>query len=253
MTKKIKTLIVEDEIKSMQILRSLIDQYCPEVEIIGDVDTVDKAINLIPKLKPELVFLDIALPDGDGFEILDSLKEIDFKVIFVTAYNRYAIKAFEFAALHYLLKPINHLDLQNAVKRYFDKQNDFDINDKLSTFYFNQQNNNRKLILPTIDGLNIIDTDQLVRCEASHNYTFCFLTENRKILVSKSLSNFEKILEDNNFVRIHSKHLINLQYVKKYIKGQGGCVIMHDQEEINVSKLKKPEFLEKLRAFAKSL
>lgn len=253
MAKKIRSLIVDDEIKSIQILRSLVEEYCPEVELVGDVGTVDAAVKMIQKLKPDLVFLDIALPDGDGFEILDSLKEINFRVIFVTAYDQYAIKAFEFAALHYLLKPINHLDLQKAVNRYFESQDNFDINDKLSTYYFNQQNNHRKLILPTIEGLNVIDTDFLVRCEASHNYTFCFLSDNRKILVSKSLSNFEKILEDINFVRIHSKHLINLQYVKKYIKGQGGCVVMHDNEEINVSKLKKHEFLEKLRLFAKSI
>lgn len=253
MTKKIRSLIVEDEFKSIQILRSLLNEYCPEVEVVDDASTMEIAVRKIHEQKPELVFLDIALPDGDGFEILDSFEKINFKVIFVTAYDRYAIRAFEFAALHYLLKPINHIDLQKAVYRFSETKEKIDIKEKLMTYYFNQQNNHRKLILPAIEGLNIIDIDQLVRCEASHNYTFCYLTNNRKILVSKSLSNFEEILEDSIFIRIHNKHLINLQFVKKYIKGQGGCVIMQDNEEINVSKLKKPEFLEKLRTFAKSV
>ena len=248
----IKTIIVEDEERSQATLIRLLKDHCPTVKVIGVAANVADAIRIIDEQKPEMVFLDIALPDGDGFNVLEGVDYDDFEVVFVTAYDKYAIRAFEFSALHYLLKPINHIELQIAVKRFKSRHESEDINfsDKIQTLRDNINNDHQKLLLPTLQGYEIISLDDIIRFEASHNYTECFLVNNQKLLVSKPLINFENILTDLQFVRVHNKHLINLKYVKKYIKGQGGTLKMTDDSEINVSKSRKNEFLEKLTSYA---
>lgn len=251
----IKTVIVEDEIRSQETLKKLLKQYCPQVKIAGTAATEKEAISVINNLKPELIFLDIALPDGDGFNVLENLHYSDYRVIFVTAYDKYAIRAFEFSTLHYLLKPISHIDLQVAVKRFIQEKNKETVSfeSKLANLKENYNTNNQKLMLPTLQGYEIIDLDDIVRLESSHNYTTCFLKNNSSILVSRPLINFETILADLDFVRVHNKHLINLKYVKKYIRGSGGTLKMEDDSEITVSKGRKAEFIEKLNNYAHHL
>ncbi len=251
----IQSVIVEDEVRSQATLNKLLKEYCPQVKVVGTAGSVEEAIKTIDELKPQLIFLDIALPDGDGFNVLENITHDDYRVIFVTAYDKYAIRAFEFSALHYLLKPISHIELQIAVKRYWKQKDDeeIDYKSKITTLKENINSDQQKILLPTSQGYEVISLDDIIRLEASHNYTECFLVDNQKILISRSLINFETILNDLQFVRIHNKHLINLKFVKKYIRGSGGSVKMSDESEINVSKSRKTEFLEKLAEYARQL
>jgi two-component system LytT family response regulator len=251
--KQIKALIVEDEARSIAFLKKLIETYCPEVEVIGEATTVNQAVDKITQLNPQLVFLDIALPDGDGFEVLERIPNKTFQVIFITAYDKYAVRAFEFSALHYLLKPVSSDDLQKAVDRFWDSNEQVELDKKLTVLNSNLNEKIKKLILPTSDGLSIIKLNELIRCEASRNYTICYLLNKKEQIVSKPLGIFEDILSDFHFVRVHNTHLINLKYVSKYIKGKGGIIIMKDQSEIHVSKTRKNEFLEKLKSYANYL
>lgn len=254
MIETISSIIIEDEVKSVLALQKLLERYCPQVKVISTASNVNEAIVAINKYKPDLVFLDIELADGDGFEVLNRVSFKQFEIIFITAYAQYAVKAFEFSAMHYILKPINYLELQEAVERYEKLNKTEDVfNKKFSVLKNNLNGKKTKLILPDINGLKIINIDEIIRCEADHNYTRCYLLDNRKLMISKSLNKFESILEELSFARVHSKHLVNLKYIKKYNKGAGGSVIMNNDSEINVSKSRKAEFLKKLNKFALSL
>ena len=250
---KIRSLIVEDEKRSQEALVKLLEQYCPEVEVVATAGTVAEAIKQINQQKPALVFLDISLPDGDAFRILESFTNIEFEIIFVTAFNTYATRAFEFSALHYLLKPINYLELQKAVGRYTGRHNFEEFRKKMDVLDKNLNNHQNKIILPTVGGLEIIAIEDILYFEASHNYTNCHLNSNANLTISKPLGNFESILSEVNFVRIHSKYLVNLKYIKKYKRGLGGSVILANGTEINVSKSKKTEFLMRLDEYARQV
>jgi two-component system LytT family response regulator len=228
MADAIRVVIVDDEKKSILTLSKLLNVYCPHVKVIGTAQTVSESIETINFLKPDLVFLDISLPDGDGFDILENVDHRSFEVIFITASDKFAIKAFEFSAIHYLLKPINFKELQHAVERFEQIKGDNLLNEKISILKESLNKNYKKIILPSFEGLIMKDIDDIIRCEADSNYTIFLFTNKEKLLVSKSLNNFEKILADINFCRIHNKHLVNLKYVTKYIKGKAGYVIMQD-------------------------
>lgn len=251
----IRSVIVEDEAMSQAALSSLLTQCCPHVSVVGVASDVKSAVNLIDTLKPQLIFLDIALPDGDGFNVLESIEHSDFKLVFVTAYDKYAIRAFEFAALHYLLKPISVVDLQDAVRRFSfsDPKSMVQFQERISTLKSNMNNNQQKIMLPTAQGFELVMIDEITRLESSHNYTQFFFAGGGQLLVSKPLINFESILEDHHFVRIHNQHIVNLKYVKRYIRGSGGSVKLADNAELNVSKSRKTDFLDKLSAYAHHL
>ena len=250
MENKIKAVIIEDERKSLLTLMTLLERYCPEVEIIGSGKSVQEGIQVLNDLKPELVFLDISMPDGDAFDLLGSMGKVDFEIIFVTAYNDFALKAFDFAALHYLLKPINYLDLQVAVRRFKKIRPDSSINPRLEILNQSLKNQFEKISLPTSDGLIIIEIQDIIRIEASHNYSIFYLTAGQNIIVTKSSNHFEEILKDLNFVRIHNTHLINLRFVKKYLRGQGGSVILADGTQLSISRSRKAGFIESLKNLA---
>jgi two-component system LytT family response regulator len=216
---------------------------------------VKSAIGLINTLKPQLIFLDIALPDGDGFNVLEAIRHSNYKVIFVTAYDRYAIRAFEFAALHYLLKPVSVTDLQEAVNRYgepiagtWEK-----YQQHIQTLRSNLNSQQQKIMLPTALGYELVDLDDITHLEANHNYTQCYFRDGTQLLVSKSLINFESILSDSDFVRIHNQYIVNLKYVRRYVRGSGGSVKLIDGSELNVSKSRKSEFLDRLSGYARHL
>lgn len=251
--KLIKAFIVEDEAHSIASLKKLLEEHCPQVDVLGEATTVKKAVEKINLLNPQLVFLDIALPDGDGFEVLERIPNKSFQVIFITAYDKYAVRAFEFSALHYLLKPVGSEDLQNAVTRYNNSNEKSDLDKKLAVLNENVNGKSKKLILPTAEGLCIIKLNDLIRCEASRNYTTCYLHNKKEQIVSKPIGIFEDILSDYFFVRVHNTHLINLKYVSKYVKGKGGIIIMKDNTEIHVSKARKNDFLEELKSYANYL
>ncbi len=247
MSDKIKTILIDDEKSSLIILEKLIARCCSNIEIIGKAQSVASGIEIINEQSPDLVFLDINMPDGDGFEILEKVDKRDFEVIFTTAYDKYAIKAFEFAALHYLLKPINSEDLKDAIDRFHEVKKE-DYSDKLNVF--NENKNLDRMILPSANGLSIIDINDIIRCESSNNYTTFYLKNNEKIIVSKSINLYEKILSDSHFCRIHNQHIVNLKYIKKYVKGRGGYVVMLNDTHVDVSEGRKKDFMTKLSKYA---
>ena len=249
----IKALIIDDELKSQSTLHKLLERYCTGVEVIGFAHNVESGILAINNLKPNLVFLDISMPDGDGFEVLEKVSNRDFEVVFTTAFNDFAIKAFQFSALHYLLKPINYIELQAAVERYKENNQDVDLNEKIKILCDSLNNHHQKIILPTANGLRIIELNQILRCEADGSYTKFYLSDETVLMVSKVLSNFEEILPLDVFCRVHSKHLVNLNYTSQYIKGRGGRIILTNGKEIEVSESKKKVFLSRLKQLAHSL
>lgn len=251
--KEIRTIIVDDEQNSIESLQRLLRNYCPQVLVIGTAGRVAEAIERIDSLKPDLVFLDITMPDGDGFDVLEQVKTKSFEVIFITASDQYAIKAFDFSAIHYLLKPIDYRNLQLAMDRYEQLQKEGIMEEKMEVLRQTLNNKHEKIILPTGEGMIIQELAEIIRCEADDNYTTFYLINGDKIVVSKSLSNFDKLLSDLYFSRVHSKHLINLRYVKKYEKGKGGMVVFQDGSAVPVSESKKTDFLNHLKAYARSL
>lgn len=249
MSDTIKTVLIDDEKNSLIILTKLLEKNCPQVEILATAQSVEEGSKIIDKHKPQLVFLDISMPDGDGFEVLERVKSTDFEVIFVTAYNHYALKAFEFSALHYLVKPVTGEQLKEAIERFKHSQSE-DLTEKIKVLSNNMNKKLDRLILPTSAGLHIIQLDDIYRCESSNNYTTFFLTSGKKIVVSKSIQVYEKMLEESDFCRVHNKHLVNLKYIKKYVKGRGGYVILDNNQQVDVSEGRKKNFLKKLGDFA---
>ncbi len=251
----IRTVIVEDEPQSRATLTTMLVRCCPHIKVDGTATDVKSAIGLINTLKPQLIFLDIALPDGDGFNVLEGIDHRNYKVIFVTAYDRYAIRAFEFAALHYLLKPVSVPDLQEAVSRFSDPPSGSweKYQQHIQTLRSNLNNRQQKIMLPTSQGYELVEMDQITHLEASHNYTQCHFSSGGSLLVSKPLINFEDILRDFHFVRIHNQYIVNLLYVKRYFRGSGGSVKLTGDVELNVSKSRKTEFLDRLSGFARHL
>jgi len=245
----LKTIIVEDEEKARLNLKRLLQEYCNNVEIIDMLDGVAPGIKSIKKHNPDLVFLDVKMRGETGFDLLEQIDDIKFEVIFTTAHNEYALKAFKFSAIHYLLKPIDIDLLVNAVNRVEEMQKQ-----KFDTAHFNiaienlkeQKNTFRKIALPTNDGLVFIQIEEIIRCESEDNYTYFFLANETRILVSKTIKHYEELLAEHNFFRVHQSHLINLNHIKKYHKGEGGYAIMADESTIPVSRRKKNLFLSNL-------
>jgi len=246
----IKVVLVDDDKTSILTLKTLLLNNYPNIDITGMAYSVNEAIPLIDKTKPELVFLDINLPDGEGFDVIEQVTFKDFRVIFITAFDRYAVRAFEFSALHYLVKPITLEMLETAINRFRDLKVE-EIDNRIHVLRDNLKSKNEKIIIPSTDGLNVVRLADIVRLEASDVYTLFYLINGQRFVASKPLNNYEKILEDLPFSRIHSKHLINLMYVKRYMKGKGGSVILEDNTEVEVSVRKKADFIEKLKNFAR--
>jgi len=246
----IKTVLIDDDKSSIISLKTLLEGHFPKVKILGTGYTVAEGVSVIDAVHPDLVFLDINMPDGEGFDVIEKTSWNSFQVIFITAYDKYAVRAFEFSALHYLVKPVNLEGIKAAVERYKETK-DENIDNKLSILKDTLKNKNEKIIIPSTDGLNIVKLGEIIRLEADDVYTMFYMTDGKRFIASKPLNNYEKILEDLPFSRVHSKHLINLMYIKRYIKGKGGSVIMEDNTEVEVSVRKKADFLEKLKAFAR--
>lgn len=246
----IRAVIVDDESKGREFLKTLIGKHCPGVEIVANANTAASGAEVIRKLNPDLVFLDIEMPGGNGFTLLEKTRDQNFDVIFTTAYSQYAIKAIRFSALDYLLKPINPDELKAAVEKVEEKFSSKSTTRKnVDTLLSNiDENIPKKVVLPNVHGAEYVILDEIVRCTADGNYTLVVLTSGKKILVAKTLKEYEELFAEENFVRIHHAHLVNLKHVKRYIKGEGGQVELSDGSLVEVSRRKKTEFLEKLYA-----
>lgn len=252
MSKLIQAILVDDESNSLEALGILLEKYCPEVEVIGTAQSVEEAIETIDDLQPELVFLDIALPDGQGFEVLERVEHKDFEVIFTTAYDQYALTAFEFSALDYILKPINVEKLKQSVARFQSLKGEREISSRVGVLKDSLNNINERIILSSMDGFEVFKIADIIRCEANGSYTTFFIKGGIKVVTSKTLNNFEKLLADQPFARVHSKHLVNLLFIKKYISGRGGYIVFEDGSQVDVSERKKKEFIRLMKEHARS-
>lgn len=253
MEEKIKTIIIDDERTNILTLKNLLIKYFPSIDIVTTAKNVAEGVSEIDLHKPDLIFLDISMPDGDGFDLLSRVAFRSFEVIFTTAYDQYALKAFDYSAIHYLLKPIEYDELRKAINRYNEVNMRGNISARLSVLKDNMSYKYKKIIVPSNEGLNIILIDDIIRLEASDTYTEFYLTGGRKLLASKTMNNFEKILVDHEFSRIHAKHLINLKFVQRYVKGKGGSVVLDGGDELDVSVRKKNDFILALKDYAKSI
>ncbi len=237
-TRKITTLIVDDEENSRFTLSEMLRMFCPEVEVVGEADGVESAIAQTKKLNFDVVFLDIQMMDGTGFDFLKQISPVEFDVIFITAYDQFAIQAIKYSALDYLLKPVDADELIEAVNKV--KKRDPKDRNQYDVLLENIQNKEKqKIVLSTTEGIHIIQVDNIIRCEADDYYTRIFLNDKRMIMISKTLKNTEELLSGKSFVRSHKSHLVNLQFVKKYVKSDGGYLELKDGTIIPVSRRKK--------------
>jgi two-component system, LytTR family, response regulator len=243
--KNIKTILVDDEVNNIEYLQSLLQKNCTALQVIETASTANDAVLMIQELQPQLVFMDIDMPGMTGFEVLKKLEPLPFEVIFVTAYNQYAMEAFDFNAIAYITKPIATEKLIAAVEKAIVKIEEKKFNEHMFTLLENvqQKNTSDKIALPTLQGLQFVKLDNIGYIESSGNYSTFYLQDNSKILVSRQIGEYEKLLPADAFVRIHDKHIINLHCINEYIKGNGGEVILENGTRLNVSSRRKEELL----------
>ena len=248
----IKALIVDDELNNRENLHTLLEQYCKDVEVIGLADSVDSAFKIIRSEQPDLVFLDIRMPEKDGFKLLESLKEVTFEVIIVTAYNQYAIQAIKFCAVDYLLKPIDIVELSQAVEQVSRRINLKQENERLKQLinHVHLKDAPLKIGLASQNKVDFVEIARIIRCEADNNYTHVFLDRQEKVTISKTLKEFEDLLKDHGFVRLHQSHLINTSHISSYQKNDGGSIQMTDGSCIPISRAKKDKILALIRKFS---
>lgn len=242
----LNAILIDDELSSLNSLKQKILQHCPEVKIIFVSDDPKKGAGAIEELRPDLVFLDIEMPIINGFTLLQQLTYKNFELIFVTAYDHYAIKAIRYSALDYLVKPVEIDDLKNALNRAIEKKNTTKANPQIELLLENMVTEKMKfkrIAIPTTQGLQFIKVDDVIYLEASVNYTRFHLTNNEKYTVSKTLKEFEEMLPEDIFFRIHNSYIINKNYVEKYLRGEGGQVVLSNNIVLDVAKRKKAEFL----------
>ncbi len=243
-----RALLVDDEPKNVRILKTLLENYCPQVNIIGEAGDAEAAFAAIKTLQPELVFLDIEMPYGNAFDLLNKLMPVNFEVIFITAFDNYSLKAFKYSALDYLLKPVDIEELKVAVNKAIGKIHSHQLNHQIEHLISNFRSGQtllQKIALPTVDGIVFLNVADIIRCEANGNYTYFYLDNKDKVIASKNIKEYEDILPAAIFCRIHNSHIINLNRVKKYHKGRGGYLIMEDGSNLEVASRRRDEFLAK--------
>jgi len=240
-----KAVIIDDEADSRQILANYVSKYCPEVEVCGFGESVSTGLEVIKKFQPDIVFLDIEMPYGNGFDLLDRIGNITFETVFVTAFGNYAIQALNQSAAYYLLKPINIDELVKAVEKIkHERASDNYIGHAHVLLENIRAGGQQKIMLPTMEGFEIITIHSIIYCEAEDNFTRFYLEDNSTLLICRTLKYFEDILKDHRFLRIHRSYVINPAFVIRYAKGKGGMVTMKNNKELEVSPSKKQEFLE---------
>ena len=244
----IKAILVDDEVHCLETLSILLEEHCPEVQVLDQYTSAKAALKGIEVLSPDLVFLDIEMPSMNGFELLEHYREIPFAVIFTTSYDQYAIKAIHFSALEYLLKPIGPKDLVAAVQK-LQAQKNRPSQEQFQLLFgqvLHRGGDFAKMAVPTLEGFELVDIGEIVRCEAADNYTHIHLKNKSKVIACRSLKEIEVQLKDfPAFLRIHHSHLVNLNQVTRYVRGEGGYVVMMDGNVVNVSRSRKEVLLKK--------
>ncbi len=244
-------IIIEDQADSRKTLRSLLEKKCPQVTILAEAENVEDGISIIQQYQPELVFLDVHLQNATGFDLLNRLDEIYFKIIFTTAYDNYAIKAFRFSAIDYILKPIDPAELVSAVNKceqtVFNQINQQAsvraLSENVSTDYLSS----KKIILSTADKIHVLKVTDIVRCEAADTYTLFHLQNGEQIVVTKTLKEYEELLSEFNFLRIHKSHLVNMQYVSSFEKSDGTSLNLSNGSKVPVATRKKDGLMQWLQ------
>lgn len=251
----IKTLIIDDEFVSRNVLKKMLDIHCPDVEVIKECTNADEGKLTIEQLRPQLVFLDISMPGKSGLDMLKEIGDINFEIIFVTAFHEYTIQAIRFSAIDYLLKPVDAKELKEAVERVKTKMKETSPKEPLQSFIHNiqsaQSQQDMQLCVPGIKGFQVIKISDIIYCEAENTYTVIYLQNNQKLTASRHLLDYETLLQDTSFVRIHKSYLINMKHLKEYQKGEGGVAIMSNNKTLDVSRRKKESFIAYLKQYFK--
>jgi two-component system LytT family response regulator len=245
---KIKSIIVDDEKHGRENLAGILKQYCPEIELLGEANSVESAISLVQEFNPDLIFLDIEMPRANGFQLLEHFKDFRFEVIFVTAYGNYAIKAIRFSAADYILKPINFHDLKAAVEKVAERIQQKQENLRMKQLVYNlSQPQNPRIGLPTGDRIEFIEVGKIIRCQGEGNYSHIFFDGNKPLLVAKTLVEFEDLLGEYSFFRVHKTHLVNLKHVVAYLKIDGGTLQLSNGDTVAISRRRKEEVQKMLK------
>ncbi len=248
-------VLIDDDQHLRTGLKALLDRYTNDIVIVGEAESVKTGIVAIETLQPQVIFLDIHLSDGTGFDILEKLNQANGKIkahiVFITAHEQYAVKAFKFSALDFILKPVDPEELQQTmakIKEATGKTNSFEHIDLLLENIRKKVDNFKRIALSTSDGIHLFDVSDIIRCEAKVNYTQFYIKNHKPILISRTLKEYEELLTEHGFERIHQSHLINLSYLKSYIKNDGGYVIMADNSNIPLAQSKKDKLQELIKA-----
>nr|MDA3852740.1 LytTR family DNA-binding domain-containing protein [Bacteroidales bacterium] len=241
---KLTTIIIDDEPRARETIKNMLMLYCPELDLVGEAVSVASGLELIRKIKPEVVLLDIQMSDGSGFDLLKQLDAINFALVFITAFDEYAVKAFKFSAIDYLLKPIDPDELISTMERIkLHKKNEgIDLSVVLNNLR-NLKKENKKLVLKTTESIFVVGVQDIIRCESSGNYTHFYLTNEKPILVSHTLKEYEEMLKEHSFIRVHQSHLVNLEHIKRYDRSDGGMLVMTDNKTVPVATRKKDMLL----------
>jgi two-component system LytT family response regulator len=240
-----KAVIIDDDSRIVNIISGFIQSDFPDILVVATAGDVERGYRCIMEHHPDLIFLDINLPDGTGFDILKKTKNIDFKIIFITAFEEYAIQAIKFSALDYILKPVSIDELHEAVTKARQIINREEEQIKVKTLLdnFEEKKSLKRIVLHTSECLHFIDINNIVRCEADSNYTFFHLVDNKKILVSKTIKEYSELLKDSGFLRVHQSHLVNIVHIDKFIKSEGGYLLMKDKSSVPVSVTNRHQIL----------
>ena len=246
----IKAIIIDDEERARRVLSNMLNEFCPDVEIVATCSNVPDGVLKINKLKPDVVFLDIEMPNYSGFELLGFFRDVDFEIVFVTAYSKYAIQAFEVSAVDYILKPVQVEQLESAVQKVKDKVASASMHDRLEALKANLTGTHiQKIAVPVSDGLIFVKVEDISHVDADGSYSKIFLADGSNMFVSKKLKYFEELLEGKgSFYRVHRSHLVNLKFVKKYNRQQG-TVALENNLEINIARDNKTSFEKSLAEF----
>ena len=246
----ITAVLIDDEKNALEVLEMQLTRFCKDVHVLAMCDSGAKGIAAIKKYHPDLVFLDIEMPHKNGFDVLNESREMAYDVVFTTAYDQFAIKAFKFSAIDYLLKPIDILELQAAVEKSRLKNGQAGLDEKIKLL-FSQLNQpaklNNKIALPVGDAMQVMEADEIIRCESESNYTHVYLANGKKLTFAKTLKEVEENIQGIPFCRIHQSHLINVNHVSKFVKGEGAYVVMKDGTQIAISRNRKEAFMETFR------
>ena len=251
-SRMLRTIIIDDEESVRRTLEKLLKRDCQNVKLVAEADGVNSGVETIKKYHPDLILLDIKMDDGTGFDLLKQLEPVDFKVIFITAYDQYAIKAIKFSALDYLLKPVDPEDLIEAVNKA-EKMVMHELNRQLDTLEANmltQDKSKKKIILKTFDNIHLVKLNDIVYCESNDNYTNFHLLNNKKILVSNTLKEYDEMLSEFGFFRAHKSYLINLIHIDRFEKADGGTIVLINEIKLPVASRKKEQLLEMLNRIA---